>query len=1441
MMASEKKQQRPGPTKVSRQLGGISLLALALIFQPCAISRAADADPYNAALEKKAAVLEPQAQSGDPSAQVKLGDLFLGGRSPEDDAKAIKWYRLAADQGSAEAQAKLGVIYFMGQGVEKDYKEALSWFGKAAQQGHAGARYHLGLMHAEGFGVPRNPEEARKWFEMVGGGDAAAAMSQSKVLPAKAPDQPGAAPAPPPANSAATPAATAQSPAAPVSPAVPAGGQGPLAEAAALFRSGQVDPAREVLKKATEQAVVKGDRAALPALDQALTDMAGALPPGLEKVMAALQSKNRMLDDEEIDSLSKVRTALDKARQAAEGNDWEQVSRQAATAVREGGRVLSGRHPAQMEATRLQGMAFFRLGRLDEAVAALEKSREVGAALLGAGHPETLSSGNLLAEVWESRLDFDKATALRLALQKESTSQLGAGHLMTLELARSLATLYSNRNHYDPAFKLLSETCAQMDRSLGAWHPQSLLCGLDRARVDLQRGGGQAVAEYRAVVSRMERRYGPSEGDLVEARLGLADALRRAGELQPARETATSVLKALEQDPHAEPDLRFRAMDQLAGIEEALGHLPEAEKLAGEVLAFEKDALGATHPNVVSSMTNLAGIKKKRGYSRDAETLFNQALVQARKGLGEKHQITITILNNLGLMLEEEGLYDQAEPLFRQAVQNAKALLGNEHPTTLAASNSLALLHESQGDFEKATAILAELVQISTKKNGESHPDTLSFLDNLAYMSLLQGDAAQAGNHFAKVYQGFEKVYGLKHTSTLTALNNLGRVARMQGQSGEAEQRLTQALNGRRELLGDKHRDVIRSMHDLGALWVDVKRFDQARDLLNKALETSDRALGQQHPYTFEIRNTLARLEREAGRPGEALKLSKETFQRRTRFLDRMMWVAGENAREGYVRLHTPELHAHLGLLRGLNSEQAGKELLEVSLQRKGLLFRIASEVQQVATFSGDAKMAALGKALQTARNNLASLTLTGPTAEDPAGFNKKLKELEEEVERVEGELGRQSLRFQQATRRATLDEVARKLPSGSALIDFVAVELEGKPALMAGVMTRDGDKTGYSFTVYPDLDAIRGMIKDFREIIQEEGVDEDDIFDKGMKLYRVLWKPLLAQVNGRKSLFVVPDDMLHILPFAALVDESDRYLITSHDIRILGSSRDLLPTPARREKGLSFLTMAGPDYDSDEMVDKAQVATLQGRRSSAVGQGMRAMSRGMRGLKFDPLPGAEQEGRLIAGFASEQKSATGQLFTRKQAQEATLKELKQPPGVLHVATHGFFLKSDDSLKKRLLKLQRGADLTQVPPPGDNPMLRSGLAFAGVNANAPYLGEIETFNDGVLTALEVLGLNLNGTNLAVLSACETGLGEIHEGEGVYGLRRAFQEAGVRNVISSLWEVSDAGTQALMTGLYKHLLAGKEVHEALRLAQLDMMKNPRWGYPYVWSAFMLVGR
>ena len=498
---------------------------------------------------------------------------------------------------------------------------------------------------------------------------------------------------------------------------------------------------------------------------------------------------------------------------------------------------------------------------------------------------------------------------------------------------------------------------------------------------------------------------------------------------------------------------------------------------------------------------------------------------------------------------------------------------------------------------------------------------------------------------------------------------------------------------------------------------------------------------------------------------------------------------------------------------------------------------KVTSEIQQIATLSNDPKLRSIAIELEMARKELAARTLSGPTAETKDNHVEVLYGLELKVNELQGQLGRASVRYRTSIAQVSAAALEGVLAEGNALVDFLVYEEEGEAKLVAGVAVKEGDQVRYELVSYDDRKAIEDIIIEYRSIIQDDGADEDEQLEIGLIAYELIWQPVQEVLGDSEYVYLIPDGTLNILPFNAIVTEEEEYLIQALDVHILTSARDLLPNQYRLADG-QYVVLAGPDYDSEDVVSEEEMSAALGKRASSLQQGLRGAGSGLRGLNFAPLPGAELEGRIIVDQVAE-NNAEREVFFGRQAEEQVLLNLDKPPRILHMATHGFFLEADENLRKRLLKLQRGADL-QVPPPGDNPLLRAGLAFAGINTNAQFLGDIDTANDGVLTALEVLGLNLSGTRLVVLSACETGLGEIHEGEGVYGLRRSFQEAGVAEVISSLWEVSDAGTQALMTDFYDRLLGGQPAREALRDAQLALLDSPEWGYPYVWSAFMIVG-
>jgi CHAT domain-containing protein len=316
--------------------------------------------------------------------------------------------------------------------------------------------------------------------------------------------------------------------------------------------------------------------------------------------------------------------------------------------------------------------------------------------------------------------------------------------------------------------------------------------------------------------------------------------------------------------------------------------------------------------------------------------------------------------------------------------------------------------------------------------------------------------------------------------------------------------------------------------------------------------------------------------------------------------------------------------------------------------------------------------------------------------------------------------------------------------------------------------------------------------------------------------------RPVRKLLGDERLILLSPDGVLSLVPFGALVDEQGRYLVESYTIDYLLSGRDLLRLETRFESRQPPVVFANPTFDravTTGSPSAGRADTAAGRRSSDFNQ-------------FDdkPLPGTAAEASAIRAAMP-----AAQLFTESQATEAALKRVTAPL-VLHIATHGFFLRDQQR------EAQAGAHLPeQAGSPRvawrENPLLRSGLVLAGVNE-----GQSGAREDGVLTALEAAGLDLWGTKLVVLSACQTGVGDVTNGEGVLGLRRALVLAGSEAQVLSLWKVPDAGTPDLMSAYYARLRRGEGRAEALRQVQLAMLRGSVSDYrhPFYWAAFIPSG-
>ena len=322
--------------------------------------------------------------------------------------------------------------------------------------------------------------------------------------------------------------------------------------------------------------------------------------------------------------------------------------------------------------------------------------------------------------------------------------------------------------------------------------------------------------------------------------------------------------------------------------------------------------------------------------------------------------------------------------------------------------------------------------------------------------------------------------------------------------------------------------------------------------------------------------------------------------------------------------------------------------------------------------------------------------------------------------------------------------------------------------------------------------------------------------------------RPLLG---GKTRVLISADGLLSLVPFAALVDENGKYLVESLEMTYLTSGRDLIRLSRQNKPAASnTVVIANPAFGNRERSDSA-LDLLQDGSSGNGGKGGAGEKRGMEKAFFTPLPATGVEARKLSKLMPD-----ASILVDVDATEVALKQV-HAPRMLHIATHGFFVSLRANSSRTNAKDQRGLELEASSPDWlpDDPLLRSGIALAGANAKKGGGAE-----DGILTALEASSLDLQGTKLVVLSACETGLGDVLQGEGIYGLRRALFVAGAESLVVSLWQVADEETQALMVAFYERVLRGETRGTGLRNVQLAMLATPATAHPYFWASFGVFG-
>ena len=691
------------------------------------------------------------------------------------------------------------------------------------------------------------------------------------------------------------------------------------------------------------------------------------------------------------------------------------------------------------------------------------------------------------------------------------------------------------------------------------------------------------------------------------------------------------------------------------------------------------------------------------------------------------------------------------------------------------------------------------------------------------------------------------------------------------GKYAAAEPLFRQASDICRTALGADHPDYAASLSNLAGLYQSMGKYAAVEPLLRQASDICRTTLGADHPDYAAILNNLARLYVATARTSEALSLMRQAAAVDDRMIGQVFSIGSESQRTAFLKKVRTSMEAYLSLIwRHLGeAPDAVRAALDLVLRRKAIGAE-ALAAQRDAVLGG--RHPALEPQLRewsTLRGQIGRKMLAGPGPEGLPAHQQLLAQWNQQKERLEAELARRipEMNLEQKLRAADRRAVALGLPSGVALIefarfdvfDFQAVPARGEscwqPARYLAFVLPAGEPDHVQMIDLGEAELIDRMIRDFRAGITgavENWTGRDLVVapikparapgsSRDPALRAAVFDKLVPALAGCKRLLLAPDGDLTRLPFEVLPSAGGRRLMEEYAVSYLSCGRDVLRFgAASSDQSAAPVVVADPDFDLDARTPLAPRHLTRDPCSSGPPPRSSRQSRDLdrSHLRFGRLPGTRVEGGRIATMLGVPP------WMDVAALEGRLKTCRSSR-VLHLATHGFFLADQprDPNKERrdlgAVGFTSGSELGRLSGAGlENPLLRSGLALAGVNSWLKGGSPPVEAEDGLLTAEDVSGLDLLDTDLVVLSACETGLGEIHVGEGVFGLRRAFVLAGAKTLVMSLWKVPDQQTQELMEDFYGRILAGQGRADALREAQLAL--KARYPNPLYWGAFICQG-
>jgi tetratricopeptide (TPR) repeat protein/CHAT domain-containing protein len=1068
------------------------------------------------------------------------------------------------------------------------------------------------------------------------------------------------------------------------------------------------------------------------------------------------------------------------------------------------------------------------------------------------------------ADSLKSTRNYDSAITIYNSVLKNVDLESNLVDTIIFSVLNNLGNCYGRIRQYDQAKSVFERLLLRQRRTYGeaSEYTAKTLYNLAKS-YGSSRQLDSAVAFASKSLEILVKIHGSTHREISKVTYGLGNYYLDMGKPKEAETVLLWCLDIRQKLYGRKHKYTTTAMNRLGVSLRRQGRYNEAINMFQEVLSIREEVLGTEDRKVALVLNNLALVYYTQRKFGEAEKLFKRAISINEKVLGKDNPKVAIGLNNLANLYDLQGRLAEAESLHLRALQIRENAFGKNHADVAQSMANLAIIYTTLRKYDKAESILLQVIEVRENILRLGHPDIAESLNSLGNLYMKQRKFSEAEKLYERALSIWEESLGSNNDQTAICMNNLANANQNQKKFEKAEKLYEKAIGIWREILGDVHPEIARVLTNLAGIYVKRGEFQIADSLYCHAMIIREETLPAYHYDIAKGYEKYAEFLVMWDRRPQTLAL-QDNHQRVLHYFKRAIDIRKRNYMQNWMVLSEADAIEYARLVRKAVEKYLScffdhsydtindyREIADIVLATKGIVSDgIFRRQKSIATESDSITVKLLG-ALKDAKFQISKLYVRGP-GKDMVEYRNKIDSLTIAVDNLDAELSRFSASYnlQKEQEDVTSNILSRQLPDQSILVEYMKYEhrIWDKdstiPCYLAVVIDSKDKPIAVRLSQASSVDSLVRKYRDHMITIANSGSpptsDDVDLYKAICSpITNLVIKPIKKFLPENNLLILATDGTLNQISFAGLLANDNEYLIEKYDVHYLSAARDVLRLAEKRAPVSGLLALGHPDYDA------AAVARLSAMdnpseyvdaENSGNSNELRSTHGVLSRIQAESIPATYNEVKTIIEGWQSVSQEQAELYFGAAASEDMLKIKAPGKRIIHLATHGYYINSVDYADYNQDDLNYTYSLSI-----ENPLLLSGLLLAGANHHGKDAVD-NGIEDGFLSALEVSAMKLEGTNLVVLSACETGIGALESGEGVYGLRRAFLIAGARSVLCTLWQVSDWATADIMKRFYKskHTNLYVSLNEAQRNRLSKMRLKGQPDHPYNWAAFIAIG-